>query len=359
MAFTYHSPADLRGLGERIRDKAVAVTMDQSASYSQAQQAANNDATRSDNGQLPLVPGYTAPARGRPDDEGNLHAYVTQAYAGIPALFAGFALPNPDDSRPMLDALYSVAATVQVDLQMSANNNALVAPRAVTPIAGTAPVADVVDLIKGHLKSWTGNAALAFEYYLDRHVRAAALQRQVALSLALGLEAQLEINRRINTDIWEIGQKTGKALDGLDAWCPGANASKTTALLTIGGAIAAVIFAGATAGAGAAALATAVGVEGLQSLATMLSNVASLQNQKVDISGLTVPPIIAGMQTAMTQLTKSIDAQQQDLAAALAEFAADVRGSHRRLTIETPDAFANIRTADTRLLRSPDGIFVS
>jgi len=180
MAFTYHSPGDLRALGEKIRDRAVQVTMDQSASYGQAQQAANNDATRSDNGQLPGVPGYTTPARGRPDDEGNLRAYVSQAYAGIPALFAGFALPDPDDGRPMLDALYSVAATVQVDLQMTADTDALAAPRAVTALAGTAQVADVVDLIKGHLKDWSGNAALAFEHYLEKNVRAAALQRQVA-----------------------------------------------------------------------------------------------------------------------------------------------------------------------------------
>jgi hypothetical protein len=284
---------------------------------------------------------------------------VSQAYADIPALFAGFALPNPDDSRPMLDALYSVAATVQLDLQMTATDNAIAAPQAVTPIAGTAPVAEVVGLIRGHLKDWTGNAALAFEHYLENNVGAAALQRQVVLSLALGLEAQLEINRRINTDIWEIGQKTYQALDGLDAWCPGANASKTTALLTIGGAIAAVIFAGATAGAGGAAFATAVGVEGLQSLATTLSNVAPLQDQKVEIGGRTVPPIITGMQTAMTQLTKSIDPPQQELAAAIATFAADVQRNRRKLMIETPDAFPELRTAGTRMLRTLDGFYVN
>ncbi|MEU4219695.1 hypothetical protein [Actinoplanes sp. NPDC026623] len=92
MAFTYHSPAELQTLGEKIRAKAVQVTMDQAASYASAQQAANNDATRSDTGQLPQVPGYTTPAHGRPDDESNLHAYVGQAYAGIPALFAASGL---------------------------------------------------------------------------------------------------------------------------------------------------------------------------------------------------------------------------------------------------------------------------
>jgi len=359
MAFTYHSAADLQALGEKIRKKAIEVTMDQSASYSQAQQAANNDATRSDNGQPTQVPGYTTPAHGRPDDEGSLRAYVTQAYAGIPAMFTAFALPNPDASRPMLDALYSVAATVQVDLQMTARNNTVAAPDAVKPIAGTAQVGEVVDLIKGHMKEWTGNAALAFEHYLENNLRASALQREVALSLALGLEAQLEINRRINTDIWEIGQKTYKALDGLDAWCPGANASRSVALLTISGAIAAVIFAGATAGAGGAAFAAAVGVEGLQSLATTLSNTGPLQDKRVDIGGMTVPPIIAGMQNAMSELTKSIDAQQQELAGGLNKFAQNVHANWQKIMISSPRALNAVRNVDSTTLRTPSGFFLS
>jgi sulfite reductase beta subunit-like hemoprotein len=92
-------------------------------------------------------------------------------------MFAVFALPNPDDSRPISDALYSVAATVQVDLQLTANNNSVVAPQAVRPIAGTAQVGEVVDLIKGHMKDWSGNAALAFEQYLENNVRAAGLDK--------------------------------------------------------------------------------------------------------------------------------------------------------------------------------------
>ncbi|MEU4218176.1 hypothetical protein [Actinoplanes sp. NPDC026623] len=359
MAFAYRSPGDLQALGEKIRKKAIAVTMDQAESYAQAQQAANNDATRSDTGQTTQIPGYTPPAQGRPDDDGNLRTYVTETYAAIPAMFSAFALPNPDDSRPMLDALYSVAATVQVDLQLTARNNTIVAPNAVNPITGAAQVAEVVDLIKGHMKEWTGNAALAFEHYLENNVRAAVLQREVVLSLALGLEVQLEINRRINTDIWEIGQKTYKALDGLDAWCPGANASNTVAILTIAGAIAAVIFAGVTAGAGGAAVAAAVGVEGLQSLATTLSNTGPLQTQKVAIGGMTVPPIIAGMQNAMTALTKSIDAQQQELTAGLTRFHQDVQRERKKIMVESPSALNDVRTADSAVLRTPNGFFVS
>ena len=354
MAFTYHSPGELQSLGEKIRDKAIAVTMDQADSYAQAQQSANNDATRSDTGQLTQLPGYTTPAQGRPDDEANLQAYVGQAYGGIPAMFAAFALPNPDDNRPMLDALYAVAATVQVDLQLTGDDGKISAPNAVSPIAGTAPVAEVVDLITGHMKEWSGDAALAFEVYLKNNVRAAALHREIALSLALGLEAQLEINRRINTDIWEIGDKTYKALEGLDAWCPGADASKSVALLTIAGAIAAVIFAGATAGAGAAAFATAVGVEGIQSLATTLSNLGPLEEQKVDIGGATVPPIITGMQNAMTELDKALDAQQQELADGLATFAQNVSANWKTIMVTPPREINDISTADGARLKATD-----
>jgi len=155
-------------------------------------------------------------------------------------------------------------------------------------------------------------------------------------------------------EIWEIGQKTYKALDGLDAWCPGANASKSVALLTISGAIAAVIFAGATAGAGGAAFAAAVGVEGLQSLATTLSNTGPLQSKKVDIGGLTVPPIITGMQNAMTELTKSIDAQQQELAGGLTKFTQDVHANWNRILVPGPREMNDVRNADGASLKASD-----
>jgi hypothetical protein len=359
VAYEYHSPADLQALGEKIRAKAIQVTMDQSASYGAAQQAANNDATRSDTGQPTLTPGYSTPASGRPDDEDNLRAYVTQSYAQIPDMFAAFALPDPDQARPMLDALHSVAATIHVDLRMTTENTGLVPPAATRPIAGTARVGDVHNLISSHLKGWSGAAATGFELFMNKNGDAATLQRDVALSLALALEAQLEINRRVITDVWDIGQKTFKALEGLDAWCPGANASKSQALLTIGGAIAAVIFAGATAGAGTAALLAAVSVEGWQSLATIWSNTAALEEKKVDIGGMTVPPIISGMQNAMTLLMKSFDAQQQTLAAGLASYNTEVRANWNGLLVPGPTELNNLRGADVTTLRGSDGLHTS
>ena len=361
MAFTYHSPDQLQALGEKIRDKAVQVTMAQAASYAQAQQAANNDDTRSDTGQLTKVPGYTTPVTGRPDDEGNLRGYVGATYDGIPAMFARFALPDPDECRPMLDALHRVAASIRVDLTMTRKDGTVSAPAAVHPMAGVASVGETVDLINTRMKSWDGTAALAFGNYLRNNVDAAELQREVTMSLAIALEAQLEVNRRINTDIWEIGQKTYKVLEGLDAWCPGSSGAKSAALLTIGGAIAAVIFAGATAGVGGAAIGAAVGaavgVEAIQSIATIWTNSAPLQNQKVTIGGMTVPPVIAGMQNAMTQLLKGIDAQQQQLVAGLGQYSAAVHDARDKLLVPAPqEGLGKFRNADASELSGPAGV---
>ncbi|WP_143232253.1 hypothetical protein [Actinoplanes regularis] len=337
--------------------------MDQSASYSAAQQAANNDATRAETGQLTQAEGYTPPTHGRPDDEDNLRSWVSQAYAEIPAMFAAFALPSPDTCRPALEALYGTAATVQVDLQMVARDNSVTAPNAVRPLADTAQVGEVVDLIRSHMSQWRGTAATAFKGYLKTSESAAALHRELALSLALGLETQLEINRRINTDIWTIGQQTLKALDGLDSWCPGGNASKVTALITIGGAIAAVVYAGVAveAGAAASALAGAVGVEGWQSLGTILGNTGPFQEKKVGIGGMTVPPIITGMQNAMTELSKTADALQQQLTEGLSKYTLTVHTNSNwdRLLISPPEQFTRYTHANAQTLRTPDGLYVA
>jgi hypothetical protein len=66
--------------------------------------------------------------------------------------------PNRGRMRTAGCRPYSVAATVEVNLQLTSRDNAIAAPNAVTPISGTAPVAEVVDLIGGHMKEWTDDA---------------------------------------------------------------------------------------------------------------------------------------------------------------------------------------------------------
>jgi hypothetical protein len=365
MAFEYHWPGDFQALGEKIKAKAISVTMSQADSYAKAQQAANNDATRYDTGQQTAVSGYTRPAGGAPDDDGNLRTYVEEAYASIPALFASFGLPNPDGSRPIVDALYKVAASVQVDLTMTADANTVAAPKSGNALDGTAPIGDVVNLVKTHMKQWQGDASVAFEDYMSRTATAANLHREIALSMALATEVQLEINRRIITDIWEVGQKTLKALDGLDAWCPGANSAKAVALLTIGGAIAGVatvFLTEVTAGGYAVALgavASQTGIEGWQGLATILGATSGLREEKVEIGGMTVPPIITGMQNALNRVTATADATSKQLADALTKYRSIVDANWNKLVLPAPKEFSSYSEANASQLRTQRGIFAN
>src|SRR5262245_36678211 len=69
VGYQYRSYGDLYDLGVQVRDKAIAVTMSQSDSYAQAQQYANNDATRYSTHQAPQVKNYQPPTSGAPDDD--------------------------------------------------------------------------------------------------------------------------------------------------------------------------------------------------------------------------------------------------------------------------------------------------
>jgi hypothetical protein len=313
--YTYHSMDDLQKLGERVRDKAIKVTLDQEASYAQAQQRAVNDASRVQSGQQPQVPGYVPPARGRPDDHGNLEAYLGGAYASIPQLFTQFAMPDPDAAQPVLDALYKSAATLEPSFEIKRNGDKLITPLLVGGEAGTVPVQETVDTIRIHLKQWDGQAADAFEKYINDLKLSSVLQRQLVLSLAAALEVQLSIRRSVLTDIWEVGNKTIKALEELEGWCPGQREAKVQALLTIGGAIAAVVFVSVTGGSGAA-IAAATGVEGLQSVAAILGAVPPLITKET-IAGMTVPPILESMANVIILLIKRLNDQQQEVVRAL------------------------------------------
>jgi hypothetical protein len=185
--YAYHSMADLQKLGEKIRDKAIHVTMTQDDSYGMAQQQANNDATRYATGQQPLAPKYVPPTHGRADDHDNLEAYLHQAYADIPRLFTQFAVPNPDGIRPAVDA-YQAAVTVAPSLEIKREGNTLTAPLQVGGAAGTVPVQQTVDTIVIHMKRWDGDAADSFEGYVKRLQTSAAYHRDIALSLAYVLE---------------------------------------------------------------------------------------------------------------------------------------------------------------------------
>jgi hypothetical protein len=353
VGFVYRSPDGLQYLGEQVRDKAIKVTMGQQASYAQAQERANNEASRAATGQEPQVPGYKAPTSGRPDEDGNLRGYVEQAYAGVPLLFAQFGMPNPDDCQPMVDAFYTSASTLNPSLEVTLRDGKLDTSYLAEAAGGTAPVEGSINVMTTHMKQWEGEAADGFEYYIKRLEQSARLQRELSLSLAVTLEAQLEIRRRTLTDIYEIGQKTLTALDSIDGWCPGSRTSQVQAVLTIGGAVAAVAFAGAT-GVGA----IGVGVEGLQSAAAILGAQPALTPSKETIGGMTVPPILSGMAGAITKLATTASQQEQDLVNCLAKVSGSVSENWGMLLLAAPAKLTSLRNADRETLESGAGFYI-
>jgi len=356
--FKYHSPDELYALGVKIRDKAIKVTMDQADSYAQAQQSANNDATRASTGQQPLSLRYTPPAQGRPDDDGNLRAYVTGAYDGIPLLFTQFGMPNPADAQPTLDALYQAAVTVEPSLQIRSDSGALTTPLQTGDVPGSVPVEETVNIITTHLKQWEGDAADAFEIYIKDLKSSTARQRELILSLAAALEAQLSIRRAVLTDIWEIGNKTLKALEQLEGWCPSTDAAKTQAVLTIGGAIAAVVFVGLSTGGTGAAIATATAVEGLQSVASILGAVPALKTAPENIGGATVPPILTGMANAINKLNTTLNQQQQEVVRALQALGQSLDRIYNHVLLPAPGKLTSVRGASRSQLEKADGFYV-
>ena len=348
-SYAYHSMGDLQRLGEKIRDKAIHVTMTQDDSYGQAQQQANNDATRYHTGQQTQAPGYVPPSSGRPDDHGNLEAYLNQAYAGIPRLFTQFAIPNPDGARPSLDALYQAAVTVAPSLEIKKDGNKLTTPLQVGDGAGTVPVKQTVDTVVTHMKRWEGGAADGFELYVKGLETSAAYQREIALSLANALEVQISIRKTMLADIWEIGDKTYRALDDLDGWC--SNSAKVQAKLTILGAIAAVAFV-ATDGV------AAVAVEGLQSFAAIMGAVPALTTQET-IGGATVPPILEGMANAITKLNQGVDSQQNEVSQALQKVNQSLDRLWGQALLPAPANLTKLRGAGRGQLEQPDGFYAT
>jgi hypothetical protein len=349
--YAYHSLDDLQKLGEKIRAKAIKVTMSQDNSYGQAQQQANNDATRYDTGQQTQSPHYTTPSGGRPDDDGNLRAYVTGAYQDIPLLFTQFAVPDPASAQPILDQLYKTAVTLQPSLELKADGGQLTTPLQVGDEPGTVPVKQTTDIMVTHLKQWEGQAADQFEVYVKALETSAAYQRQVSVSLANGVEAMMAVRRSMLTDIWEIGDKTYKALDELDSFCT--NSASQAAKITVVGALAAVAFV-ATDGA------AAIAVEGLQSAAAIMGANQTLQQAAEEpISGATVPPILAGMTSCIQKVRATVDEHEQTIARAIQAVATSLDGVWNQALLRAPASLTTAAASETRTqLEQPSGFYL-
>jgi hypothetical protein len=204
----------------------------------------------------------------------------------------------------------------------------------------------MVNLITNvHMKHWEGEAARAFYEYCNAHDEAARLQNQLALNLAETMEAHLELRRRQLTDIWNIGERTIQTLDALDSWC---GRKKTTQnVLTVMGAITAVLVVVSTDGAAAP-----IAAEGVQSLGALLGAIPDSTPEPADISGATVQAVLQSMFDAIQKLHRRVDEQQQLLRQMLIRMQANVRGKRPRILVGPSGKFTALAVADVQTLRT-------
>jgi hypothetical protein len=166
----------------------------------------------------------------------------------------------------------------------------------------------------------------------------------LALRLAEAMETHLELRRRQLTDIWNIGENTIKTLDALDTWCHG---KKTTQnVLTVVGAIAAVIVVASTEG-----VAAPLAAEGVQSLAAIMGTIPDPTPERADISGATVQAVIQSMFDAIQRLHRRVDEHGELLRQTLVEVRSSMRGAMPLYMVEAEEKFTGLADADVGALR--------
>lgn len=347
--YVYRSYADLEALGQRVVEKAAEVTLWQDESYSQAQQDSINDFYKARTPVTPTENSHsTPPASGDPDDPENIKAYVRSDLVDLPRYFTAFSVPDPDSVNEVLtEPFYRTAGTLVPNLRLTRKYGGQLSADSLADSGPyVEPVGGMVKLILGnHMKHWEGDAAEKFHGYCLRHEEAASRQNQLALNLAEAIDAHLELRRRQLTDVWSIGEKTIQTLDALDAWC---TRKKTTQnVLTVVGAIAAVLVVVSTDGAAAP-----VAAEGVQGLAAFLSTIPAPTPEPADISGATVQAVIQSMFDAIQRLRRRVDEQQETLRQVLIRMQADMRGKLPRMLVEPPSEFTGLANADVDTLRT-------
>jgi hypothetical protein len=241
---TYHSREALENLGETIRDKAiqVIVTLFNEYTRSRTTGGAVGDPVlfAGKNPNLPASFTTHAPT------EGELRAYLWGCYSDIPGLFVSSSGSNPENCKQSIDSLWESAFILHPSLTPTTSNGKLSYPIPESFSWDETPLETRINNI-GHLcDSWDGEASDAFASYVGQFSTAIDLQHDLAVALAVTLDAHREILSRSYFDIWNIGQETLKALDTIGDCDPQA----TSVTLTVVGALAAVLAEFATGGPG-------------------------------------------------------------------------------------------------------------
>jgi hypothetical protein len=328
--FVYRSHDDLRALGEQVRDTAIRVTMTHDSQYGYAQQRINSHNAD--------PAGYTPAPGTASDDAENVRRFATAEFANIPDMFTSFALPDPNDCQPTVDALFRVAATLRLDLALPGADKKFYLPYTMQDDPLRVPLRDTVRATKLRMQHWTGTGADRFKVYLEEFEGSIDFQRGLAVSLALTLQSQMEIRKRILTDVWETGNTTIKVLDALDAWhCPTRGGAALS--LTVVGAVAAVL-AAATAQEGIAVGITAA----ISGSAGSILSTSGPYTVSQPMSGATVPGVIISMQNALAKVRTNADRQSQDLVTGLAALDQEIHAVAAVIQLRDPTGDVDLST---------------
>jgi hypothetical protein len=205
-------------------------------------------------------------------------------------------------------------------------------------------ITDCTTNITTYLAHWEGRASNRFHMkFLDNVATAAPRYSMVAAVLAMTLQAHQQIRTNANADVWDIGQKTLKAIDGLYGW---SNVSDTTVALSVFVASASVMSAIATGGVGAA---LAVGA--------FASSMISTYKQTAKIGGGSISSVIGDMRDAISRVVSGITDQEHGLAAVLDQISDNLAKLGQTSEIPAPTSVPGLLGGDRKAREDPDSPF--
>lgn len=332
MASSYHTGQQLQALGERIRDKAIQVSVEHES-------AKVVDQIHADHAHDPLLDSSGQVKDNPPINPDVIRAYATNEYAAIPQHFSAFATADPAAMQPTIDTLWRVAYALHPDVLSVVMRGPLDNP---IPAHAWHPYTSIgtriEDIYGSRLREWEGSAADAFrDNYLSPLKATVPKQAALAAALAVALTAHKKVREEQHKNIWDVGQKTLKVLDTLHACRP----QDATVALTVFTAAVSVLLAIPTDGLSFAA------VYGLGTAGLGFAKAAG--DVKKTIGGKTVRAVISDMLAVITTLTQGIDQQEQEISRFLSTLGTQL--TETAINPPRPDAMIDLGHADVETLR--------
>lgn len=348
---TFHDTSALEKLGGRIKDSAVKSTIRELDLLRQAHEQGENPMPyerelAGSYGQATNVSVKVGNIDRAMHDPEYARSFAEHMYADVPQLFSVFGENDPSECKGASDALWGAAAILdpKLDLTIRIEDGA---PRNPVPVHYGAPNVALQlrqSAMLTRMKDWEGAAANAFQSnFVKQMPKAIGLQARTITSLAITMEANLEIRRRANDDIWEIGQKTMTALDQVDDCDP----AEVGCVLSVVGAVVGII--------GTLVAAPESGGLSLAGTAAIISGLFGAAGASVGLSGATVPSVMQHMRSAITTVKKSIHNEEKELRRAVEKLCEHARQDRQQLRVPHPVALTSLKGEDVSDLKDPNG----